>query len=158
MMLSANVLFLIEKAKVQAALRNAINKGNITSEAEFREFTYLYAFKQHGALKRNIVGEPVSKRLGNKPKVAIDNYINPLIFSDNPASKNWDEAFDKENASLLKMKYPKADVKVAQDWLTAVNKKNYDSKGLANPRRPKNWKKGDAVPPGVKKKDKGKAT
>ena len=146
----------LDRTKVQSVLRTAIGKGAITNEAEFREFTFMYAFKQHGALKRNVVGEPVSKRLGNKPKVAIDNYINPLIFSDNPYNKNWDEAFKKETASLLKMKYPKADVKVAQDWLTAVNKKNYDAKGLTNPRRPKNWKKGDAVPPGLPKKDKGK--
>jgi len=146
----------LDKTKVQSVLRAAIGKGAITNEAEFREFTFMYAFKQHGALKRNVVGEPVSKRLGNKPKVAIDNYINPLIFSDNPYNKNWDGAFKKETQSLLKMKYPKADVKVAQDWLTAVNKKNYDAKGLANPRRPKNWKKGDAVPAGLPKKDKGK--
>ena len=52
----------LDRTKVQSVLRTAIGKGAITNEAEFREFTFMYAFKQHGALKRNVVGEPVSKR------------------------------------------------------------------------------------------------
>jgi len=148
----------LDRTKIKSALRNAINSGAITSEQLFREFTFMHAFKQQGALKRDIVGEPVSKRLGNKPKVSIDNYINPLIFSDNPNNKNWDAAFKKETASLLRMVYPKADVKVAQDWLAAVAKIDYAAKGLKKPRRPKDWKKGDKVPdsPGPVKPKEGK--
>ena len=104
------------------------------------------------------VGTNLIKRLlsDGHDVISIDNYINPLVFSDNPFNKNWDGAFEKELTSILKTKYPEAEVKAAQDWLSAVNKKNYGRKGLDNPRKPKNWKKGDAVPPGTVPKKKGK--
>ena len=146
----------IDRVKLMKSVQNAISKGGIANEQAFGEFLFTNVFRQHHTFKRNIVGEPVSKRLGNKPKVSIDNYINPLVFSDNPFNKNWDGAFEKELTSILKTKYPKAEVKAAQDWLSAVNKKNYGRKGLDNPRKPKNWKKGDAVPPGTVPKKKGK--
>ena len=56
----------------------------------------------------------------------------------------------------MRARFPKDAVKLAQDWVSALNKKNYEGKGLDNPRKPKNWKKGDVVPAGVPKKDKGK--
>ena len=146
----------IDRVKLMKSVQNAISKGGIANEQAFGEFLFTNVFRQHHTFKRNIVGEPVSKRLGNKPKVSIDNYINPLVFSDNPFNKNWDGAFEKELTSILKTKYPEAEVKAAQDWLSAVNKKNYGRKGLDNPRKPKNWKKGDAVPPGTVPKKKGK--
>jgi len=143
----------IDRAKFNAAMQRNVIKGIITNAQEWKEAAFLFAMKVHAKAKADLVGEVVAARLNNTKGIAIDKYINPEVFSD------WHSAFEAETQQLMRARFPKDAVKLAQDWVSALNKKNYEGKGLDNPRKPKNWKKGDVVPAGVvpkPKKAKGK--
>ena len=68
---------------------------DITAD-EWRDAIELYVINAHTKFKVNLIGEPVSKRLGNEPSMALNSYISDAIFE-----KDWDPSFSTEMEKLM---------------------------------------------------------
>jgi len=70
--------------------------GKDLTADEWRDAIELYVIDSHNRFKVNLIGEPVSKRLGNEPTMALHSYISDAIFE-----KDWDPSFSTEMEKLM---------------------------------------------------------
>jgi len=70
--------------------------GKDLTADEWRDAIELYVIDTHNRFKVNLIGEPVSKRLGNEPIMALNSYISDAIFE-----KDWDPSFSTEMEKLM---------------------------------------------------------
>jgi len=70
--------------------------GKDLTADEWRDAIELYVIDAHIKFKVNLIGEPVSKRLGNDPSMALNSYISDAIFE-----KDWNPSFSTEMEKLM---------------------------------------------------------
>jgi len=93
----------IKKSTFEVGMVNLISKvqkkgGKDLTADEWRDAIELYVIESHNKFKLNLIGEPVSKRLGNQPKVALDAYISDAIFE-----QTWDPSFSTEMEKFIEI-------------------------------------------------------
>ena len=88
--------FEVDMTKLVSKIQNKGGK-DLTAD-EWRDAIELYVIDAHNRFKLNLIGEPVSKRLGNQPNVALKDYISETIFE-----QDWDPSFSTEMEKLLEI-------------------------------------------------------
>ena len=86
--------FEVDMVKLVSTIRKKGGK-DLTAD-EWRDAIELYVIDSHNRFKVNLIGEPVSKRLGNEPIMALNSYISDAIFE-----KDWDPSFSTEMEKLM---------------------------------------------------------